>query len=202
MKRYVTVSDLIMNGGEECTILRKEPHNEDYIIIETDDYNADHPDDLRIVSITYYNKETHVTEGLVWREIEDIDIDPENYEKYVLFVAADDLDNARMELFRRKICAGCWHYRDWDDSLNFRDWDKALIDPYNRCKCGGDNWDNYNAGKCPEKSPGCTEDIIKVLYTGEGRIIVLMKGDEEIYRSLPNESFKDFVNRIDLSRLS
>jgi hypothetical protein len=97
-----------------------------------------------------------------------------------------------MELFRRKICSGCYHFRDWDE---------GKVVPSNRCGHGGDNWDNYNAGKCPEKSPGCTEDIIKVIYTGEGRIIVLMKGNEEIYRSLPNESFKDFVNRIDLSRL-
>ena len=183
MKNYVVVSDLIRNDGEYCTILEKEP-KVDHVIIEVDDY---YPHVKRLL-ITHDNIEAFINDGLVMRVMrEDPNLDPDEY------VTIDDLNNARMELFRLKICDGCWHFRDWN---------KAIEVPHNRCKCRGDNLRNYKEGNCPYKSPGCREDIIKVIYTPEGRIIVLMKGNKELFRSLPNESVYDFMTRIDLSCLS
>jgi hypothetical protein len=184
MKRYVTVQDLIRNGGEGCSLLRKEPHNEDHIIIEIDDYNVDHPDDPRSMSITHYNMETHVTKCLVLQVITGDNS----------IIAVDDLNNARMMLFRYKMCRRCTYFQQY-----------LKTSQYNICwHCGdNDNWDNYKTGKCPNKLLGCEEYIVKVTYTNEGRIFILMNGSKELLRSLPNESYKDFSNSIDfLSCLS
>ena len=184
MKRYVAVWDLIINGGEGCAVTGEKPYN-DHITIEMDDYNADHPDDLRIMQIFHYNMETHTTKCLVLREMKDIG--PEKY------ITVDDLNNARMMLFRHKMCRRCKYFQQY-----------LKTSQYNNCwHCrDNDNWHNYNAGKCPDKLLTCKEEIIKVNYTNEGRIISIMNGSKELFRSLPNESYNDFMTRIDLSCLS
>jgi hypothetical protein len=95
-RRYVAVSDLIMNGSDNCTILYRKPHT-DYITIVEDDNNAAH---LGSVMITHGEEE----ETLVWRTMRDDIMETE------LWLTVGDLDDARGMLFRDKMCSGCYHF--------------------------------------------------------------------------------------------
>ena len=170
MIRYVVVSDLIINGGEGCTILKEKPYA-DYITIEIEDSTTSH---IRCVLITHNNNEC-----LFFRETrEDMFIDPEKD-------IVDDLNNACMELFRYKLCRGCKHF------MQDHDWKTV---PCDRC-CGyeRDNWNNFKRENYPEKSDDYEAD--KVSITNETGIIFTNVG-KEICHSLPNEPFNNFLFRL------
>ena len=175
MIRYVVVSDLIINGGKRCTILEKKPYM-DYITIEVKDYIASH---TRYIMITYDNNEDHFAKCLVFREMKvDRFI---NHRKSTVFI--NDLNNACMQLFRYKMCNECKHFQ--------QDWRTVLC---NRC-CG------YDGDNLAEKSDDYEIEVNRVSITDKARIIFTNVG-KEICRSLPNESFNDFMTRIDISSLS
>ena len=176
MTNYVTVSDLIINGGEKCTILEKEP-NVDYVTIEVTDYYTN----VKKLLITHDNIEADVTEELVMKVMyDDTNMSPEKC------VTVDDLNSARTMLFRNKMCSRCMYFQDY--------W--ASDQPVNSWHCGNnDNWANYKIGSCPEKLDGYEKDTVKITTgnTDGSRQTVLMDEDEEICRNLSNESFEDFM---------
>ena len=112
---YVIISDLIANGGEGCTLLSRKPHS-DYITIVEDDSSV-----LGIVKISHKRE-------ILLRRLMKWDIrEPEKW------LTIDDLNDARMALFRDRVCKECQHlfyYHCW--------------------RHGSDNWDNFKAGSCPE----------------------------------------------------
>lgn len=141
MIRYIVVLDLIINGGERCTFLKKKP-GMDHITIEVNDYIASY---TRCIMITYDNNKC-----LVFREMKvDRFMNPEKS-------IADDLDNACMELFRYKMCRGCKHLQ--------QDWTTV---PCNRC-CGYDK-DSW-AEKSEDNKMSITNET-GIIFTNVGKEI-------------------------------
>ena len=114
---YVTVSDLITNGGEGCTVLSKRPYTDHITIVETGNTSMG-----RVIIC-------HGKDILVLRETKKDSLDSQR-------LTIVDLHNARIALFKRRMCYNCIYYG------------------YNHlCKYGTDNWRNYRECTCP-----CKED--------------------------------------------
>ena len=112
MTTYVMVSDLIMNGGEFCTILRRKP-SEDYITIVEDDSTS-----TGSIEISHNDK------TLFQRMKCDINDTPERWLTVV------DLNFARWMLLGNKICSGCCNF-DYCQCWLFKG-----IDIWNNYKAG------------------------------------------------------------------
>jgi hypothetical protein len=125
MSSFVCVSDLIMYGGEGCTILHKKPYADHIVIVENE------CDCAYRGSVTI----THDGETIVRRFMRGSDImEP------VKWLTVGDLDDARMELLKRRMCDGCIYFEE------------CIYSGYKWCNCLGATWYNYKTGTCPEKS--------------------------------------------------
>ena len=127
MASYVTVPDLIRNGGDGCTVLhqRKPPYT-DHVVIVENECDCAHRGSVTI---------THNGETIVWRCMRGQDImDP------LLYLTVGDLNDARMALLEKRLCKGCRYF------------DECIYSGIKLCLCNGnDNWANYKAGSCPCK---------------------------------------------------
>jgi hypothetical protein len=104
MTSFVTISDLIMNGGDRCTLLHRKP-SADHLTIVTDDNDAAHMGSVMI--------SRRDGQALIWRTMRDSIMDSQ------LGLTVGDLNDARGILFRDRMCSDCRHFdfgRCWKGS--------------------------------------------------------------------------------------
>ena len=103
MTNFVTISDLVMNGGDRCTLLNRRP-SADHLTIVDNDNDAAHLGSVMI---------SHNDNALIWRTMRDSIMDPQQG------LTVGDLDDARGILFRDRMCSNCRHFdfgRCWKGS--------------------------------------------------------------------------------------
>lgn len=103
MTNFVTISDLVMNGGDGCTLLNRKPVA-DHIAIIVNDCDAAHLGSVMI---------SHDGDTLIWRTMRDSIMDSQQG------LTVGDLNDARGILFRDRMCSGCQHFdfgRCWKGS--------------------------------------------------------------------------------------
>jgi hypothetical protein len=104
MTYYVTISDLVMNGGEGCTLLYKRPSADHLVIVENDN------DSAHLGSVMISPRDGN---ALIWRTMRDSIMDPEKG------VTVGDMNDARGILFSGRMCSNCKHFeygRCWKGS--------------------------------------------------------------------------------------
>lgn len=109
---FVTVTDLISNGGEGCTVFKRKPYEDHVTIVECGNTST-------VGNVTI----SHDRDILVSRQADE---EPKR-------LTTADLNKARTELFKIKMCGTCMHsgYK-------------------HLCTYGTDNWTNFREGNCPE----------------------------------------------------
>jgi hypothetical protein len=92
---FVTVSDLVMNGGEGATLLYRKPYADHVVIVENDN------DAAHLGSVMINNSDG---QNLIWRTMRDSIMDPEKG------LTVGDLNDARSWLLSDRMCSGCQHF--------------------------------------------------------------------------------------------
>jgi hypothetical protein len=114
MTSFVTISDLIMNGGDGRTLLRRQP-SADHLTIVSDDNNAAH---LGSVMISHGN-----ANALIWRTMRGSIMDSQ------LGLTVGDLNDARGILLRDRMCSGCCHFQNgrcWNGCDNWKNFKEGI----------------------------------------------------------------------------
>lgn len=95
-EKYVAISDLVMNGGDGCTLLYRVPAA-DHIVVVEDDTDAAH---LGSIMITYKG------DTLLWRTMKDSILEDEQR------LSVGDLQDSRRILCRDRL--NCWKCKHFD----------------------------------------------------------------------------------------